>query len=237
MSVAKHHVHYYSTTKLGVVKELQEVNMSITDNGEIFSENVINKDQNSLKEDRRIRRTKRMLKEALIELVAEKGYEDVSVQEVIDRADVGRTSFYTYFRSKEDLLLRSLDDFGNLLVGHLGNSDKGNNDPMFDFLPMLFSHLEENRKLAKSLLGNRNVPGVRELVQRQFYNHFHKGLLAKSENNLTPFQIEGAAVYAAGGLISLILWWLDMQHPPSAEKMSNLFRDILSPRFNIFLQE
>ena len=62
--------------------------------------------------DRRVRRTRRRLKEALLGLIQERPYEAVTVQNIIDRADVGRSTFYSHFRSKEELLF---DGFGQTL--------------------------------------------------------------------------------------------------------------------------
>src|SRR5512145_1813977 len=74
------------------------------------------------KVDRRVRRTKDMLRGALLALIKEKGYERITVQEIIDRADVGRSTFYAHFRDKEDLLVYGLEElrepFGSTPVGN-----------------------------------------------------------------------------------------------------------------------
>lgn len=61
--------------------------------------------------DRRVRRTRRRLKEALLTLIDERGYEGITVQDIADRADVGRSTFYSHFASKEDLLFRGFDEW------------------------------------------------------------------------------------------------------------------------------
>lgn len=187
-------------------------------------------------EDRRVRRTKRMLKGALLELIVEKGYDEVSVQEVIDRADVGRTSFYTYFRSKEDLLLRSLEDLGQLLDGDPGDRSDGGEGSPCDFVIMLFKHFEENRQLARGLLGNRSIPVVRELVQDQFLRHFRNDFQRRYGRAAGAHEIEGAAVFASGALISLVLWWFDMPGAVSPERMGEIFRGLLLPGLGSFFR-
>jgi AcrR family transcriptional regulator len=62
------------------------------------------------KEDRRVQRTQRLLREALVALIREKGFEALSVQEIIDRANVGRATFYAHFDNKEDLLASGFDE-------------------------------------------------------------------------------------------------------------------------------
>ena len=59
--------------------------------------------------DRRIQRTQQMLREALMSLIQQKGFESLSVQDIIDRANVGRATFYAHFDSKEDLLASGIE--------------------------------------------------------------------------------------------------------------------------------
>ncbi|WP_246002903.1 TetR/AcrR family transcriptional regulator [Nocardia tenerifensis] len=61
--------------------------------------------------DRRVRRTKSLLHRALIELMLERGYDRISVRDILHRADVGRSTFYAHFRDKDDLLLLSSTDY------------------------------------------------------------------------------------------------------------------------------
>lgn len=60
------------------------------------------------KTNRRVQRTRRRLREALIALVLERGWERTTVQDVCDRADVGCSTFYLHFQSKEKLLTQAL---------------------------------------------------------------------------------------------------------------------------------
>ncbi|BDT93411.1 TetR family transcriptional regulator [Nocardia sputorum] len=61
--------------------------------------------------DRRVRRTRAMLHRALIELMIERSYDRITVRDILDRADVGRSTFYAHYRDKDDLLLRSSTDY------------------------------------------------------------------------------------------------------------------------------
>src|SRR4030067_3389625 len=72
--------------------------------------------QNAL--DRRVQKTRKLLQDALIELVAEKGYESVTVQEILDKANVGRSTFYAHFQDKDQLLHSILDRLDGLFVQH-----------------------------------------------------------------------------------------------------------------------
>src|SRR5512139_3251865 len=66
--------------------------------------------------DRRVLRTRATLREALVRLILERGWDDISVQDVCDRANVGRSTFYSHFADKEELLLAGFDDLRKALV-------------------------------------------------------------------------------------------------------------------------
>ena len=66
--------------------------------------------------DRRVQRTRRTLREALIALILEKGYDQVTVQHIIDRADVGRSTFYAHFENKDKLLLSGFENVREMLL-------------------------------------------------------------------------------------------------------------------------
>lgn len=61
-------------------------------------------------EDRRVRRTRAALRKALVELVLDKGFQAVTVEEITERADIGRATFYAHYRDKEDLLVGIVRD-------------------------------------------------------------------------------------------------------------------------------
>lgn len=70
------------------------------------------------KDDRRVQRTRELLRAALLSQIEEKGFEATSVQNIIDRANVGRATFYAHFDNKEDLLVSGLDGLRTALKGH-----------------------------------------------------------------------------------------------------------------------
>jgi len=82
------------------------------------------------KDDRRANRTKRSLSEALVGLIHEKRFDDITVQDVIDRADVGRSTFYSHFRDKEDLFQKDWERFLDMFAGAI-NWEKAETDHSF----------------------------------------------------------------------------------------------------------
>src|SRR5262249_61932845 len=79
----------------------------------------------SEREDRRVRRTRRALQEALRELMLQKAYDHITVQDVLDRADVGRATFYAHFRDKDALLMSEFEAMREALREHLAKHLRG----------------------------------------------------------------------------------------------------------------
>ena len=105
------------------------------------------------KPDRRIGKTRKALKEALTDLILERGYEAVTVQEVISRADVGRSTFYAHFVDKDALLMAILADL------EMPGLDPGSwkpDDPAFGWTLALFRHFGSGKRLFKAVAGDES---------------------------------------------------------------------------------
>ncbi len=155
--------------------------------------------------DRRVERTKRLLTEALMELVRERDYDDITVQDILDRADVGRSTFYAHFRNKDQLLL---GDFGRGLAAHPC--------PTGPF--HLFAHLAENYGLYRSLAGTEGLPAamnrLRGSIADAWRERLGEGGPARGEGSVAP---EVAECFLTGAWMAVVEWWLEagMPYPPA----------------------
>src|ERR1700730_12659857 len=110
------------------------------------------------KVDRRTQRTRHSLTHAMVELVTEKRFDDITVQNVIDRADVGRSTFYTHFRDKEDLLEKDWERFLDGFAQQI-DWDKAGYE---SFVPVvqLFRHLQDFQPFYKGLVRSRKADSL-----------------------------------------------------------------------------
>src|SRR5215216_6649589 len=118
------------------------------------------------KADRRVERTQRLLREALFSLILEKGFEALTVQEIIERADVGRATFYAHFDNKEDLLVSGLDRLLESLKGRQREAlarGGGVDQMVFAFSRDLFAHAEEHRELFRAMVGKESGAAIQRL--------------------------------------------------------------------------
>jgi AcrR family transcriptional regulator len=168
--------------------------------------------------DRRIQRTKQLLSGALVELILEKGYDAVTVQDIIDRANVGRSTFYSHFESKEQLLTGGHEHFSKLL-SKKKEAPKRNARSIQLHLLSLYQHTAENQQLAKALFGKKGwdliANHLHGIITNNINMHFRPAT-TKSDEQMTLFMAEAAAA----AILSMLVNWLENDMPFSAEEMA-----------------
>lgn len=186
--------------------------------------------------DRRIRRTRRRLREALIALIVQKGYANITIQEITDEADLSRATFYLHYKGgKDELLADSLESLFEEFVDSLRKPLFGKNWVATEPSPsvLAFEHVAEHEQLYKALLlGDRGITYViyREIqytariIEKQL-----ELLLADNDRDPNDFPVAIAAQQMAGALFSLILWWLENDMPHSSGEMGQLYRTMALP--------
>src|SRR5215468_6910978 len=110
------------------------------------------------KMDRRTRRTRDALGDALVELMQQMPFKDITVQQVLDRAEVGRSTFYEHYRDKNDLFFSDVDDFWKMMASHLSRSGETSNRvaPVRE----LFAHVGEVKEFRAALIASGKVHDV-----------------------------------------------------------------------------
>lgn len=184
-------------------------------------------------EDRRVQRTRLMLRTAMASLIREKGFEALTVQDIIDRANVGRSTFYTHFKSKEDLLAGSVEMMRSSLrrlQRQAGDRSAKPDERAFSFSRELFEHAEQHRDVFAAMVGRRS--GI------VFQQHLHRmlaDLVREDLETLTgrkkpdAMEAEAAVQFVTGALIGLLVTWLDRMTRLSAAQLDALFRRMALP--------
>ncbi len=175
--------------------------------------------------DRRVRRTKQRLDDALVSLIIEKGYDKITVQDLIDRADIGRSTFYAHYETKDDLLIRSVDQLAAEMELEMAQqpSDAGSIMPSL----ALFRHMAEIHHVYKAMIGSRGIDIATEMVHSSLLRHARSGLEQRPDaSDQTTIPIEVRAEFLAGSLLALLTWWItnDMPYPP--ERMDQIYQEL-----------
>jgi len=177
--------------------------------------------------DRRVARTQGALRDALVALILERGWDETSVQDVCDRANVGRSTFYAHFANKEKLLISGFGELRQALRAQARIPSEPR-APDLGFARGLIEHAYENQRLFRAVIGKRS--GL--VVQR----HFRQLLIELVEDDLTAGGISGsrreaAAHYIAGALFELLTWWVDSRNPIAPHEQEAIFRELTTPVF------
>ena len=175
-------------------------------------------------EDRRVRRTRQLLIDALLALIVERGYEVLTVQDILDRANIGRSTFYAHFRDKDDLLQAAFARLRHIFDSHTGTPGTAS---LAEISLALFRHTAEQRPLYRAMVGKpsgaalmRAAHGLLSAHVRAHLEHFAETL---------PVPDEVAVQYYVSALIGLLTWWIDTDRPYTPAEMDMMFRHLVLP--------
>jgi AcrR family transcriptional regulator len=190
------------------------------------------KEKQRRKPDRRIRRTCERLGSALVALIQERPIDDVTVQDVLDRASVGRSTFYLHFRDKNDLLLSQLEKFLETMSTALSMRKEESHRvvPVAE----LFAHIGSQKKLYRALADSDRLNDFFDLAQGYFSRGIEQRLKESKrltrvhlsnlrQSQLAQRELGARASALAGSMLSLLRWWLDRGAKESPRAMDELF--------------
>lgn len=193
--------------------------------------------------DRRVLRTKRSLRSALMSLILEKGFDSVTIEDITDRADLGRTTFYLHYHDKEELLLECINEAIDDLIAQVSNIPLSawqmpETDTSDEFSPrtvilQLFQHASDHPRLYRIILRGEGTHGTQNRLREIIAEAVDNFLGTKVENEETIMNpkvpLEVFSNYAAGSLLGILTWWLEADMPYSPQQMSYMFQMLFFP--------
>lgn len=186
--------------------------------------------------DRRIRRTKSIFKTHFIRLVREKGYKNVTVTDIVERADYNRSTFYLYFKDKEDLA-------EELVTEILDELNKAFRRPFEDtmivdykhILPTsnaFFQHIYEQKYFYGLLKMEDTIPGFQEKFLNKFKEIFHAITYINNENK--EINLDHFNTYKMYGSYGVILEWIEGGCLKSPEEIADNLLEIFKTKEVLF---
>ena len=180
------------------------------------------------KKDRRTRRTRHLLRSALLALLKEKRYEQISVQDIIERADVARSTFYMHYLDKDDLLTGGqgifAENLGQQLTAHAGE----NGASIFSSR-VWFYHIQAQAPILKVIARDPAMDLAMKTLRGIIHRNVEEGTYAHSytENARVPLPV--IVDYLTDTLMTLIKWWVrdGMRYTP--EQMDEMFQQLAVP--------
>src|SRR5260370_17429015 len=181
------------------------------------------------KPDRRVRRTRESLHKALISLALEKHYDLITVQEVLDRTDVGRSTFYTHFQSMEQLLISGTQTLRRTLHAALEQQGKSakRHESVIAFSRAMFDHAYGYRNVYFALLNTGAWPIVRQQLQdvlEELIRRECKAEIANLKTANSDVPVDLFVHYLTSAFFAGLIWWLDRRSRFTPSQIDDVFR-------------
>lgn len=201
--------------------------------------------QKKNKTDRRIQRTRKALRNALLDLIKNKDYDSISVEEITQQANLGRATFYLHYKDKEDLLVDEFNErvnerahiiseipFSSWLPNLENPSTASESNPAPPLL-MAFQHVRNHSDLYRILLKNKKSDRIFERIRKIITGAITDFMQTKVENDPIPIlfevPIDLLAAYFSGALLSSVDWWFERDLSHSPEEMARMFQRLFYP--------
>ena len=178
------------------------------------------------KQDRRSQRTRQLVTSAMLGLLAEKGYEAITIQDILDRSGVGRSTFYGHYFDKEDVHASMMEQ---MLEGMAQQLSERNAEEILPSLE-LFQHIYQDRPHFLAVAGS-GPAGERlwESMQTALSKIIEPALVTVSRGKSSSVPLPVMSSYLAGAFLNLLKWWVKAGMPYSPEEMDRIFRQLALP--------
>ncbi len=179
------------------------------------------------KQDRRSQRTRQLVNSAMLELLSEKGYETITIQDILDRAGIGRSTFYSHYFDKEDVHASMMEQMLEGMAQQLSKRNAGR-----EIIPSLelFQHIYQDRPHFQAVAGS-GPAGERlwEAMQAALSKIIKRSLTSASKDKSPAVPLPVMSSYLAGAFLNLLKWWVKEGMPYSPEEMDQIFRQLALP--------
>src|ERR1700757_994942 len=175
--------------------------------------------------DRRAARTRKALYEALMSLILRKGYEAITIQDLIDEADVGRSTFYAHYTGKEDLLRSGFDTLRKLLTEAQRNAmakASTGEGLRLGFSLALSAPPCQSRPVYKALIGGRGGPVIGSQMRHVLSDVVRRDLAAGADDGAVPRELR--VRFIVGTFMNVLTWCLEQKSEITPPQVDAMFR-------------
>jgi AcrR family transcriptional regulator len=178
--------------------------------------------------DRRIPRTRAMLQHALNSLIPKKGYEAITIKDICEAANVGRSTFYAHYTSKDDLKRSGFEPLRKLLIDRQRQAlltARDDRSRSLGFSLTMFEHARDHRSHYRALVGSRggtvSLGSIRKILSDLVRDEL-AATADKSSTDVIPREL--VVQYVVGAYMAVMTWWLDGGAKLPPQRMDAMFR-------------
>ena len=178
--------------------------------------------------DRRIPGTRGMLQQALNVLILKKGYDAITVKDICDAANVGRSTFYAHYKGKDDLKRSGFEPLRRQLVDGQRSALALRGDPkerILGFSLAMFEHARDHKDHYRALVGGRggsvSLGSIRKMLSELVRDEFDAAL-PRSSADAVPHEF--VVQYVVGAYMAVLTWWLDGGAMLPPQRIDAMFR-------------
>src|SRR5882672_9593507 len=178
--------------------------------------------------DRRIPRTRAMLQHALTSLILKKGYEAITIQDICDEANLGRSTFYAHYTGKDDLKRSGFEHLRKELIDRQREARAAPGavkDRSLGFSLTMFEHARDHIKLYRAMIGGRggtvSLGEIRKILS-ELVRHELAATAGKNAADSIPREL--AVQYVVGAFMAVMTWWLDGGAKLPPKRIDAMFR-------------
>ena len=180
-------------------------------------------------EDRRIQKTQALLRGALRSLIAEKPYDSIVVKEILDRANVGRSTFYAHFRDKDDLLVSGIHEMLEPAQSRVGLASGTWHDRILWFSLPIFEYHYQHRHAGEDRIGPRGRAILHEHLRKVIADVIADAVKKEfrtSRKGATQVPADLLPQYLASTFVLVLNWWVGKRMPTPPAEINELFRKL-----------
>jgi AcrR family transcriptional regulator len=177
------------------------------------------------KQDRRSQRSRQLVNSAMMQLLLEKRYEEISVQDIVEQAGVGRSTFYTHYFDKEDVQASLMEEILETLNRQLSQRKTGQGIvPGLELFRHIQDHHQHFEALWRGPVGEKLWEAAQNTLSALIEQNLTNTVYSQSGSPALPVPV--VANYLAGAFLNLLKWWVRAGMPYPPEEMEQMFEQL-----------
>jgi AcrR family transcriptional regulator len=176
------------------------------------------------KADRRVQRTRDLLRRALMQLIVEKGYDAITIQDITGRANLGRTTFYLHYQSKDDLLLDHHTELLELVKLEGWTREELLSEAVADGLVAFLERVSAGRGIYMAINSAKDGELIRRRQQEQMVENLADSITRVFPDRTPRMPLDVLCNYVVGAQLALIKWWMTQRNDYSAMHIAHMIQ-------------